>query len=140
MTFTKKVVAGYTTALVIFLCVTALSYRRTLQEDEDKRRETHSHLVLEKLGAILTDLIDGETGERGYIITGEELYLQPYRSADSYAHQDVKELRELTVDNPNQQRSLDRLEPLIAAKLAGLRDRIGIRKRKGLAAGVEAVR
>ncbi len=140
MTFKGKLVAGFGAALVILVCVGVLSYRRTLQEDEDGRWVAHTHLVLEKLDAVLTDLIDGETGQRGYIITGEESYLQPYRSALSYVRQDVKELRQLTVDNPNQQRSLDRLEPLIAARLAVLQDRIAIRQREGLAAGVEAVR
>ena len=111
-----------------------------VQNSEDRAWVTHTHLVLEKLDAVLTNLIDAETGQRGYIITGEESYLEPYNDARAHVNQNVTELRSLTVDNATQQRALDRLEPLIATMLTTLQDRIEIRKRVGLLPAAREVR
>jgi signal transduction histidine kinase len=140
MTFKNKIIAGFGTALAILIFVGVLSFRSMVQNGEDRVWVTHTHLVMEKLDAVLIDLIDAETGQRGYIITGEESFLEPYDNALEHARQNVKELRELTADNQTQQLALDRLEPLIAVKLSEVQDRIEIRRRNGLAAAVEGVR
>lgn len=126
--------------MAILTLVGILSYRSLIRNDEDRLWVTHTHLVLEKLDAVLTDLLDAETGQRGYILTGEPSYLEPYSEALSLVDHDVKEIRELTADNPVQQHSQDRLEQLITLKLAELRYRIEIRERRGLVAGAEGVR
>jgi len=140
MTFKSKTFAGFGTALAILIFVGVLSFLSMVQSIEDRQWVTHTHVVLEKLDGLLSDLLDAETGQRGYIITGEESYLQPYKDGFAHVHEDLRALRELTADNPNQQRALDRLEPLIALKLAELQDRVGTRKQKGLAAATAAVR
>lgn len=101
---------------------------------------THTHLVLEKIDAVLTELLNAETGQRGYVITGEESYLGPYHTSVAHIHQTLKELRELTGDNATQQRRLDSLEPLTTARLAVLEDRIQIRKQEGVASAAQAIR
>ena len=140
MTFKSKTIAGFGAALAILIFVGTLSFLSMVQSVEDRRWVTHTHLVLEKLDGLLSDLLDAETGQRGYIITGEESYLGPYNDCLAHAQQNFKALLELTADNPNQQRTLDRLKPLIAAKLAELQDRVNTRKQRGLAAGAAAVR
>jgi signal transduction histidine kinase len=140
MTFKYKLIAGLATASGILILVALLSYLSLARNVEDRLRVTHTHVVLEKLGDIQTSVSDAETSQRGYIITGEDSYLGPFEKGRGDANEEVKEVRELTVDNPNQERSLDRLEHLITAKFVEMEDRIGIRKRQGLAAGVAAVR
>src|ERR1700688_1471373 len=112
MTFKNKVAAGFGTALAILILVGVLSYRSMVQSDEDRQWVTHTHLVKEKLDAVLTNMLDVETGARGYILTGEGSYLEPYNHALDQVRQNLKDVRELTVDNPVQQRALDRLEPM----------------------------
>jgi hypothetical protein len=58
VTFKLELVVALGTALAILVGVGVLSYRRMLREDEDQRWVAHTHLVLEKLDAILTDLVD----------------------------------------------------------------------------------
>jgi signal transduction histidine kinase len=140
MTFKSKITAGFGTALVIVIGVGILSFRTMVQNGEDRVWVTHTYVVLVKLDAVLANLLDAETGQRGYIITGEESYLRPYNNGLEHAHQNVSELRELTADNPIQQHSLDHLEPLIETKLSELQDRIEIRNRSGLEAAVQGVR
>ena len=140
MTFKNKVIAGFGTALAILILVGVLSYRSMVQGDEDRQWVTHTHLVKEKLDAVLTNMLDVETGARGYILTGEASYLEPYNDAMDHVGQNVKDVRELTFDNPVQQRALDRLEPTISERLGAVRYPIEIRTQKGLTAGADSVR
>jgi signal transduction histidine kinase len=140
MTFKSKIIAGFGTALVILIGVGVLSFRSMVQSGEDGEWVTHTHIVLEKLDAILTNLIDAETGQRGYIITGEKSYLEPYNDARAQVNRNVAELRVLTADNPIQQRALNLMEPAIATMLSTLQDRIEIQDRDGLSAAAEVVR
>ena len=140
MQFKSKLAAVFGTAMMILLWIGVLSYRRILQAEEDHHWVTHTHRVMENLDAVLTDVLDAETGERGYIVTGDDSYLQPYESALHRVSQDVGRIRSLTDDNPRQQSSLERLNSLVAAKLNVLRNGIEVRKRDGMVAGAAAVR
>jgi len=140
MTFKNKVSAGFGTALAILIFDGVLSYRSMIQNDEDLRWVTHTHIVKEKLDAVLNNLLDIETGMRGFILTGEGSYLEPYNKAFVQLPQTVKEVRELTADNPVQQSALDRLEPLITERADSARDRIDICTREGLETAVKSMR
>lgn len=140
MTFKRKVVAGFGAALAILISVGIVSYRNMVRDEKDRLWVNHTHLVLEKMDAVLTDLLDAETGERGYILTGEESFLEPYTHAIEHVNPDIRELRELTADNLLQQGTLDHAEPLISERLGMLRDRIEARRQQGLISGAEIVR
>ena len=139
MTFKTKLIAGLASAFSILLVVAALSYVSFVRNNADRQWVTHTHLVMEMLDALQIHLTDAETGERGYIITGLESYLPPYDQASTRVLQNLRTVRELTVDNPVQQRSLDRLEPLVGKRLAELHERIDVRRSKGLVAGAAVV-
>src|SRR5712672_3433562 len=134
MTFKNKILGGFGTALVILIVVAAVSVRSMVKNAEDRAWVTHTYVVLEKLDAVLSNLIDAETGQRGYIITGEASYLEPYNDARAHVNQNLAELRTLTADNPTQQHALELLEPTAATMLSTLQDRIEIRDREGMAA------
>jgi len=140
MTFKNKISAGFGTALAILVLVGVLSYRSMVHSDEDRQWVTHTHQVLEQVNAVMTDLLSAETGERGFILTGETSFLDPYNDAFAHVNGDVTELRRMTSDNPVQQRTLDRVEPLISERLGMLHDRVELRKHEGLVSGAEIVR
>lgn len=140
MTFKSKVVVGLTAASAILLVVAGLSYVSLLSNAEDRRRVAHTYQVLEKLSEVRTNITDAETGERGYILTGEARYLDSYDHGISKVHQNLQELRELTADNPKQQHALDQLDPLVLVRLGQLAERIEVRRKQGLIAGAIAVR
>src|ERR1019366_1446819 len=75
---------------------------------------------------------DSQTGQRGYIITGDESFLEPYQAAGTAIATTVDELRELTSDNPAQQKRIGQAEPLIAAKLAELKRTIEMRRNRDI--------
>jgi len=140
MTFKGKLTTGLAAATGILLVVAVMSYSSLLRNAEDRQWVVHTYQVMGKLDEVLIGMTDAETGERGYILTGEDSYLLPYSHGLSEVQRSVEEVRKLTADNANQQRALDLLEPIIAARLGELRERIELRRQQGLTAGITAVR
>jgi CheY-like chemotaxis protein/CHASE3 domain sensor protein len=95
---------------------------------------SHTHTVLEELDTLLSGLTDAETGERGFIITGDEAYLEPYNNALSTIPKQLKLLKDLTKDNPLEQKRLESIELLAEKKLAELKTTIDIKKSQGFQA------
>ncbi|MBV8376107.1 MAG: CHASE3 domain-containing protein [Verrucomicrobia bacterium] len=138
MTFKIKILLGLGAALVAVGGMSFMSYQSTLLADADRLSVAHTHLVLEALDAVRTDLVGAETGQRGYLLAGDESYFEAYNLSLGHVQQDLNKVRELTADNPMQQRSLDHLEPLITARLAKLKNGIELRKQGNLTGATEA--
>src|SRR5476651_1062187 len=113
-----KIGGGFALALAALLIIGVVSYRSTTGMIETASMVDHTHLVLENLEQLLSAMKDAETGQRGFLVTGEERYLEPYNSAVEQSGKILKTVRDLTKDNPNQQGRLDTLEPLVAGKIA----------------------
>src|ERR1700674_4374309 len=126
-------------ALMILLSIGVLSYRSTVRDEEDRGWVVHTHLVLEKLQAVRTDITQAETSQRGYVLTGEEMYLEPYQAGLDQFHRDIEEVQKLTADNPRQQNALVTLKPVVDTRLTLLAGLMEIRRQTGLLAGAEAV-
>ena len=124
----SKITAGFGAALAILAIVEFISYRSTNQLVETSRQLTHSQRVLESLGAVLTTMDDAETGQRGYMLTGKDSYLQPYDVANAHVSEVLESLDKLTVNNPAQQRDISSLESLIKQKQDELAATIALRK------------
>jgi len=109
-----------------------------------RRRESalwvdHSYGVIGHLAELRARLVDAETGQRGYLITGDTTYLEPYRNARADARGLLGTLRIETRDNPVQQRALDTLTPLVGRRLDILEERLAIRRTRGFDAAREAL-
>jgi PAS domain S-box-containing protein len=74
---------------------------------------------------------DAERGQRGYLITGDPVYLAPYRSGEAAAPGLLDKLSRLTADNPEQQRRISTLESRIGVKFAELKQTIDTHDREG---------
>ena len=134
-----KIGASFGVALTLLLAVGAVSYNGISKLIDSANWVTHTHQVLSGLDEAFGSLRDAETGQRGYVITGEERYLEPYRGARQGVDRKLEELRRLTSDNPIQQQRLAALEPLMAAKFAELQTVIDLRRAKGIAAATQVV-
>ena len=82
---------------------------------------SHTHEVQGQLEQVVSALKDAETGQRGYLLTGERVYLEPYEQAAPRVPGHLARLRALTMDNPPQTAHVLRLEQLVAERLAVLR-------------------
>ena len=109
---------GFGLAVVVFVFVGAISFWSTKQLVSASEWRKHTYEVLRNLDDLLSSLTDVETGERGYALTGEETYLEPYQHGSERVDQCLKEVRRLTLDNPKQQRRIQTLEPIVKSRLA----------------------
>jgi two-component system, NarL family, sensor histidine kinase EvgS len=135
----RLVLGGFVIATAILVFVGWLSYRNTTRFAEADAWQNHTYRVLNTLDVTVARLVDAETGQRGYILTGDEAYLEPYRASNKNIDQAMGNLKNLTSDNPNQQKRIEVLEPLVERKLAELQGTIDLRKNEGLAAANRVV-
>src|ERR1700687_1364174 len=116
----RMVLGGFCIATAILVFVGWQSYRNTARFAEASEWQKHTYEVLSNLDNALARLVDAETGQRGYVLTGDEDYLEPHRGASRHVDQTIGDLKNLTSDNPNQQKRIQNLEPLVAKKLTEL--------------------
>ena len=91
----------------------------------------HSNELLLALDNVLSLVKDAESGQRGYVITGEPEYLAPYRAAVASIQAQMDALERLARDDPVQQRLMADVRRRVGAKLGELELTIGLRDRKG---------
>ena len=130
-TFGRKIALGFAVSFVLLLVIGAVAYRSTETLTATSRWVDHTNVVLKNLANLKALLTEAETRQRGYLITGDAVTLDPYNVAVEAVPAVVKELRTLTADNHAQQDRLDEIEPLIAAKLGTLKRGIEARRADG---------
>ncbi len=99
----------------------------------------HTAAVITSLHNVLEAAEDAETGQRGFLITGENDYLAPYVSAQTNMKTSLTQLKQLTGDNPEHANNIKALEKAIDAKFAELEKTIELRRNKGLAEATKLV-
>lgn len=126
-------------ASVILVGLNILYYWSFFKQKETTERVAKSRLILQKLERVLSTVKDAETGQRGYLLTGQTSYLEPYNSAVKAIKPQIEELKQLAGADPDQQQQLTVLEPLIDQKMAELKETVDLRKNKGFNAAAPVV-
>ncbi len=134
-----QISVGFTLGLAVFTMIGIIIYGGTQQLTFTARQEKHTYQVLGELEEILSLVKDAETGQRGYLLTGDNRYLEPYNQARALLQAKMEEFRRLVVDNPSQQVYVQTLEPVLAQKLAELDTTIRLRQTQGLDASLKVV-
>ena len=98
-----------------------VSYLSVVRLNENAAWVAHTREVISHLESLLASSNDSETAERGYVITGDESYLEPYRHSAALVEDQTRRLRRLTADNRAQTQRLDSLDALVTERLANLR-------------------
>jgi len=123
----KKIRIGIAILFAALVINGLASYRATRTLISNEQWVTHTYQVIGEIEGILSTLKDAETGERGYIITGADTYLEPYDAALRQIDARIRHLEMLTADNPRQQARIPILKNKIAARLEGLKTGITLR-------------
>src|ERR1019366_1385656 len=130
---------GVIAAVLFFLISGAVSYSTVQVLKTDNEKIVHSHEVITSLDTLLSAMQDAETGQRGYLLTGNEKYLQPYEDALSKVNSELSAIATLTQDNNNQQTNLGQLKPHVEATLAELKQTIDLRRGENATAAIAVV-
>jgi CHASE3 domain sensor protein len=110
--------------------VISFSYNRLLKDYRDD--VDHTFQVMSAIDSALLQLQDAETGQRGFIITGDESYLAPFEAGRKKLVEVLLHLSALVSDNAEQQARIESLQNLADGKLGELQDTIVTRKQEGL--------
>jgi CHASE3 domain sensor protein len=107
---------------------------------DERADESHSHAVLTETERVLSLVQDAETGQRGYLLTGDPRYLDPYNDAVTEIQHALDHLQHMTADNARQQKALQDLRGSIGDKLKELKVTIELRKQSGFDAALKVVK
>jgi PAS domain S-box-containing protein len=126
-------------AAVLLLAIEgALFFGTWTRFAERESLSTRAREVLVRIESLLSELKDAETGERGYLLAGQDSYLAPYNAAIQAIPGQLEDLRKVTLDTRQQARIVS-LRPLIAAKLAELKETIDLRRTGAFGAARQVV-
>jgi signal transduction histidine kinase/CHASE3 domain sensor protein len=125
---------------VLVLLVGALAYERARSVVNDVQEVGRSHAIIEGADGLLTRAIDAETGQRAYLLTGEETFLEPYVGARADIARSLDSLRHLVRDDPSQRARLNAIEVLVPERFALLDAAIELRRSGAAAAAASSSR
>lgn len=97
---------GFIIAIIILSLLGFLSYNLFQNHVKNENRTKHTNLVIQTNMEVLSNLKDAETGQRGYIITGNKSYLEPYHNSLKQNEKLLVTLNLLTSESPDQQKSV----------------------------------
>jgi CHASE3 domain sensor protein len=136
-TFGRKLAVGFSIPVLMLLVIGTVSHDSTTSLTETSDWVAHTHKVLERIAIVEQLAVQIEDAHRGYALGGAEVFLEPARNAASDLDATQAELRELTNDNPIQQRHLDEVFPLIKSKVDWSTKLSDTRRAQGLQAAAD---
>ncbi|MFT6193171.1 MAG: diguanylate cyclase (GGDEF)-like protein/PAS domain S-box-containing protein [Cognaticolwellia sp.] len=118
---------GYYASLFIFptlMVIIGINLWLNNKSEEAREWVDQSEKVKASLYQVLLSLKAAETGQRGYLLTEDKSYLEPYTHSIARLDKIVTSLQVLTLKNLKQQNSLKKIKPLIDEKLSELKKTI----------------
>jgi len=134
----KKLVVSFVVLLAIQVAVAVISFNGLIQADANNAMVTRTNKVTNQLDLFISDMKDAETGQRGYIITGDETYLQPYNAALTAIPADLTNLHTL-IQAADVKAAMAPVDALVATKLTELKQTIDLRRTSGFDAAKAVV-
>ena len=111
---------GFALAVIALAASGWLSYQNLRRISHNDAMVVHTHQVLDEMRDLAGRLAEAESQQRSYLLTGQQLYLAPFRAAAAAAERSIANVKRLTVDNPTQQDRFDQLQPMVMTRLASL--------------------
>ncbi|RYD82199.1 MAG: GAF domain-containing protein, partial [Sphingobacteriales bacterium] len=127
----RNLLIGFGISLLILVVSTVISYLSIQNLLESAQMVNHTNQVVDKLEESISIAKDAETGQRGYLITGQSEYLEPYTGSSERVAKLMGDLRTMITDNPGQLQRLSRLEDVFKKRFNRLEILIDNRKLGG---------
>ncbi|MEO3407980.1 response regulator [Mucilaginibacter sp. CAU 1740] len=131
-TFRQQVLAGFAVSILLVFIVGILSYNSLVKFEEDNKWVDHTQKVIHTSTNLLQEMIDAETGMRGYGATNKKVFLDPYNAALPKITDDLASLKEMIQDNPVQVKRVDSINKLVKEQLAIMKTNVETRETLGL--------
>jgi CheY-like chemotaxis protein/signal transduction histidine kinase/CHASE3 domain sensor protein len=127
MALKRKIIIGFIACALILLGFAAISFKNSEKFVASNAWVDHTNKVLFEFEQILELTTEAETGQRGFILTGDEKYLESLTDAEKKLGESLDKVKNLINDNPTQQRNIEDLEKVIKVRLEEFNKSIELR-------------
>lgn len=124
--FRDATVSGFALTFAFLLVGGVLGFANVRRLASNNRWVAHTHEVIGQAEILMSTVKDAETGQRGYLLTEEESYLEPYENGLRRVQDEQSKLQKLTFDNPRQLARLADLEKKIALRLKIMQETVNL--------------
>jgi CHASE3 domain sensor protein len=124
----RNLLIGFGVSLLILIASSGISYLSIEQLLDSQKLVEHTNEVETTLESMISRMKDAETGQRGFLLTGEEAFLEPYTGAKTEVLDLFTKAQSLTRDNAEQQVDFPLLEKLINSKFESINGSIANKK------------
>ncbi len=120
LTLKRNLLIGFGISLLILIISSVASYLSIVSLLNSARQVNHTNTIVQKLELTVSTMKDAETGQRGFLLTGKEEFLEPYNGAFEEITGVIKEIRTLTTDNASQQKNIELLDQIVKKRFSRL--------------------
>ncbi len=128
---------GFTLAALAVVLIAWFSYESLVNRTVTSARVERSAAVMAALDDSLSLMKDAETGQRGFLLSGEARYLEPFTTAKAGVETRLQRLQDLVTGDADQERRVVTMRQLTVEKLAELDETVALRQRGDSAAALE---
>jgi PAS domain S-box-containing protein len=136
----RRLATGYSVAILVLMIDLLITLWNLNSIRKTWDALALSHGIVASVDDVLTNLRDAETGQRGYLLTGDERYLAPYTASHAVVATSIDRLRSLVVNNGIRWGHLNEVAKAASAKLSELEQTIKLRKESGFDAALAVVK
>lgn len=138
-TITRNLQIGFGLSLLLLIVSSVVSYVSINNLLQSSDRVDHSNMVVRALENVISTMKDAETGQRGYLLSGRNEFLEPYNGAYNKALTEANKAQDLTSDNAEQQHNIKGIKDIILKRMNILQQLID-KKRAGGVITVDELR
>lgn len=124
---------------ILIVVVGVVSYLSNRQSLKHQHQVVQLEEIIHPLDDIHIGMLSAEAGERGFIITGKEEFLEPYENGVRNMGGHFSTLKKLTMDDPTQLKAVDELEVLVKRAMDALARNVALKREKKDAEVIEQV-
>jgi PAS domain S-box-containing protein len=130
----RKIAIGFGATVLVLLLVTCAAAWNASRFRSSYSWIKQTYEVFIRLDLVLTTMLNMEASTRGFLLTGDDEMLRPYRTSSANFDEGLAELRRLVANNPRELAQIEQLEPLAARAKASMESRIADRRARGMEA------
>lgn len=125
----KKLLLSFSVPVLLMFVVSVAVFQNTQSMVEDARWVEHTHKAIGRAQELLSLTVDMETGKRGFLLTGDEIFLEPFHLSLEVWDKKITTLSRQVSDNPSQVERLTRIDNIHNTWLREVADKVIIQRR-----------
>lgn len=124
----QQLYIAFACIIIILLVLSTVTYVNLREYSDADGWNIHTYKVISDFQDLGQSMINMETGQRGYSITGDDKFLEPYNSGKGDFDKYFNEIKQLTSDNPKEQEQLQKINSEKESWLKAANNAISLRK------------